>query len=192
MTLPPFRPSDQLSDVLGHLQAARSMTAVLQAENNGSPNRSVRFETTVAILESLCNAVSILAAMQRETQSDVADLHVKHYERELGAENQVLAYPSIYTSINEALQRADAAQDGYTAAQALLAALRFVVGSVDGLMVTMRHVRAKAAQVDTLITSVRTLREDLLALRRDLAPVIERERTIDNWIDDALKGQDDA
>ncbi len=197
MNFPAYRPPDKLADILAQLQAAKSVAATLDDLNrNRAANPSQRIELTVVSLEHICNAIALIAALQRETQADIADLHVKVYERDLNAENQVLAYPSIYQSVGEAMKRASDATDGFTASQALIVALNFVIGMVDSLMVTTRYVRSKVARFETMATELRTLREDFANLERKLEPVVAREELrqsdISRWEDDALKGGGDG
>lgn len=189
MTVPPYRPPDHLAQVLEQLQAAKALTAHLVAMNESSSDGpSERIAITAETLEYLVNSVAIMAQLQRQMQSDLADAAVYHYERSLSAANQMMAYTDTQTLIGRAMRQAEDATDGFTASQGLRKALSYVVGLVDSIMVTLRHVRATIAQFDALAATV-------TKLRSDVAPLIERERErqaqLDNWLDDALKGGTD-
>lgn len=187
MTLPPYRPPDHLATILEQLQAAKSFVATLMDEN--LPDKSSRIELAGAALEHIVNSVAILAQLQDQLRSDVADLAVQNYQGSLNAENQTLAYKDTQALIDRGMRQAEDATDGLTASRGLIKALNPVIGLVDALMWGVRSLKHTVVQIDAINAS-------LAKLRSDVAPLIEahaeRQRQIENWLDDALKGGSDG
>lgn len=190
MTLPPYRPPDYLADVLGQLKAATSfLTALKDVNDNQATHKSSRIELTHAALESLVNAIAIVAQLQDQLRSDVAELAVVNFKGNLNAENQMTAYKDTQVLIERGMRQAEDATDGLTASRGLRKALDPIIGLVDALMWSVRSLKHTAVKVDALNASLAKLRQDVTPLIEAHA---ERQRQIDNWLDDALKGSNDA
>lgn len=187
MTFPPYQPSDQLSDVMAQIAAAKAQIGVLQVSNETADRKSQRFELAGEALESLVNAVYIMAEMQRSMQTDLAGMSAQHYQGSLNAANQILAYSDTVKLIDKGMKQAEDATDGLTASRGLRKALEYVIGLVDALMFSVRAIKSSIAQIDALRAAVEKIRKDVNPL---LEAHREREARIDDWLKGALDGQD--
>lgn len=188
MTFPPYRPPDHLAAVLEQLNATKALVNAIDGLNETAEQRSQRIELAADALESLVNSVSIMAQLQRQMQADLADVAVMRYERDLNAANQTLAYNDTKRLIDLAMEQADHESAAYST-RGLFKALNFVIGLVDAIMFSIRSLKVSIIQVDALTAAVSKLRADVAPLIEQYA---ERQRQIDNWFDDALKGGSDA
>lgn len=188
MTFPPYRPPDHLAAVLEQLNATKALVNAIDGLNETAEQRSQRIELAADALESLVNSVSIMAKLQRQMQADLADVAVMRYERDLNAANQTLAYNDTKRLIDLAMEQADHESAAYST-RGLFKALNFVIGLVDAIMFSIRSLKVSVIQIDALTVAVSKLRQDTAPLIEQYA---ERQRQIDNWFDDALKGGSDA
>lgn len=164
---------NHIDSVRAALANAQASIATLAHDNNRSPNFSQRFETTIAALADLAECVDVLIHLQRETDATLTDIQVRGYDALLKQQNRTAAYGAFARAFADDLNEAKRATDGLTASTHIIRGAGRLFIIVEGLVIATAGMSMKLEALEKRMTD------------------LERDRTVDGWIGDALKGSGD-